>query len=293
MKRLLYVLPLLLSSGAVLAQDKPAVITQPVSSGNMNMSILIVVLIITAILILLACIALLKATNVISKELSNPTPFEKPVEVPLLIYEEYAAKEKAKPSIWTKILQLRPIEEEKDMMMDHSFDGITELNNPIPAWFMWLFYSTIVFAFVYLVYFHILGGMMQEEEYAVEMNAAKIEQKAYLAKSANKIDENSVKENKEGSIITAGQAVFKTNCLACHGEKGQGTVGPNLTDEYWLHGGTINNVFKTIKYGVPEKGMISWEKLLTPKQMAEVSNYVISLKGSNPANGKAPQGDKL
>jgi cytochrome c oxidase cbb3-type subunit 3 len=80
--------------------------------------------------------------------------------------------------------------------------------------------------------------------------------------------------------------------VACHGDKGQGTVGPNITDEYWLHGGKVTSIFKTIKYGVPEKGMISWEKTLTAKQISDVSNYIISLKGTNPANGKTPQGDK-
>ncbi|MBC7653864.1 MAG: c-type cytochrome, partial [Oligoflexus sp.] len=87
-------------------------------------------------------------------------------------------------------------------------------------------------------------------------------------------------------------ALFIQNCVACHGENAQGVVGPNLTDEYWIHGGKISNIFKTIKYGVPEKGMISWEKQMSPKQMAEVSNYVKSLKGTNPANPKEPQGDK-
>lgn len=83
------------------------------------------------------------------------------------------------------------------------------------------------------------------------------------------------------------------NCIACHLEQGQGSIGPNLTDEYWIHGGTVNNIFKTIKYGVPEKGMISWEKTLTPKQTSDVSNFILSLQGSNPTNAKEPQGDKL
>lgn len=293
MKRLIYLLSLL-SAGATFAQEKPSDIAQPViASGNLNMQILIVVFIITALMLLLVSIALLKAFKVIANEFTNPTPYVKPLKVPLMAYEEFAAIEKAKPGIWTKLLGLKPISEEKDIMFDHEFDGIAELDNPTPRWFMGLFYSTIIFAFGYLMYYHVLKyGNLQEEEYAIEMNLAKVERNAYLAKSANNIDENSVKESKESTVITAGQAVFNTNCVACHADKAQGLVGPNLTDAYWLYGGKLSNVFKTIKYGVPEKGMISWEKSLTPKQISDVTNYILSLKGSNPLNPKAPQGDR-
>ncbi|WP_026898162.1 cbb3-type cytochrome c oxidase N-terminal domain-containing protein [Daejeonella oryzae] len=293
MKRLLYILSVLLPAGGAFAQEQPAEITQAVSPGNTHQHLLIAVLIITSLLVLLASFAILKAYKVIVNELSNPVPFAAPVSVPLLTYEEYEAIKKSRPSIWIKILGLKPIEEEKDLMMEHEFDGITELDNPIPAWFMWLFYGSIGWAFVYLLYFHVFNwGPLQDEEYAIEMKQAKIEQTAFLSKSANNIDENSVKENKDPKIIAAGQAVYTANCVACHGDKGQGTVGPNLTDQFWLHGGKVNSVFKTIKYGVPEKGMISWEKILTAKQISEVSNYILSIKGSNPPSGKAPQGDK-
>jgi cytochrome c oxidase cbb3-type subunit 3 len=116
---------------------------------------------------------------------------------------------------------------------------------------------------------------------------------AVLAKSGEAIDENSVKASTDAGIIAAGKAVYTQNCIACHGAQGEGTVGPNLTDDSWIHGGTVNAIFKTIKYGVPEKGMISWEKTLTPKQTSDVSNFILSLQGSNPPNPKAPQGVKL
>ena len=124
------------------------------------------------------------------------------------------------------------------------------------------------------------------------MKQAEADKKSFLAKSANLIDESSVKESGDTETVNAGKSVFISNCVACHGEKGQGVVSPNLTDEYWLHGGKINSIFKIIKYGVPEKGMMSWEKTLSPKQISEVSNYILSLKGSNPANAKSPQGEK-
>jgi len=293
MNKLLYLFPAFFFSIPVIAQEKSLIPATTQGSGNFYMEILIVVFIITALIILLAVMAMLKAFKVIAKELTDPSPYINPE---LVIPLEYQTPKEAKSSttgIWTRLLGLKPLSEEKDLVMDHQFDGIVELNNPIPAWFMWLFYSTIVFAFVYLAYFHVLGiGKMQEEEYEVEMAAAKTEREAFLATAANNIDENSVKVSADAGVISAGMAIYNINCVACHGDKGQGTVGPNITDEYWLHGGKVTSIFRTIKYGVPEKGMISWEKTLTAKQISDVSNYIISLKGTNPANGKAPQGDK-
>jgi cytochrome c oxidase cbb3-type subunit 3 len=174
------------------------------------------------------------------------------------------------------------------------FDGIVELDNPTPAWFMGLFYATIIFAVVYLLNYHVFEwSPLQDEEYAIEMKAAEVDKAAVLAKSGEAIDENSVKLSTDAGIIAAGKAVYTQNCIACHGALGEGTVGPNLTDDSWIHGGTVNAIFKTIKYGVPEKGMISWEKTLTPKQTSDVSNFILSLQGTNPPNPKAPQGVKL
>ena len=175
----------------------------------------------------------------------------------------------------------------------HNYDDIQELDNPVPAWFNWMFYSTVVFGLLYLLNYHVFNlGKLQDEEYAIEMKDASIAKEAYLAKMGDLIDENSVKIDKSTGVLTAGKALFAQNCVACHGANGEGIVGPNLTDDFWLHGGAIASVFKTIKYGVPEKGMIAWEKQLSAKQMSDVSNYIESLKGTNPANPKAPQGEK-
>ncbi|MGV3685595.1 MAG: cbb3-type cytochrome c oxidase N-terminal domain-containing protein [Daejeonella sp.] len=292
MKKLLYLSPALLLSLSASAQEKSLPAGQ--SSGNIYTEILVVVFILTALIILIASLAMLKAFKVIAREMRNPTPFVVVAEAPEpLDYEAWLEKQKSKPGIWARLLGLKPISEEKDLIMHHEFDGIAELDNPTPAWFMWLFYGSIAFAFSYMMYFHVLDyGKMQEEEYEIEMAQAKVAKDAYLAKAGNNIDENSVKENLAPEVTSAGQAIYNTNCVACHGDKGQGSVGPNLTDTFWLHGGTVNNVFKTIKYGVPEKGMIPWEKTLSPKQIADVANYIISLKGSNPPNAKAPQGQE-
>lgn len=299
MKRILSTLPaffMIMSAAAQEAAVPAAAATSPISpaaSGSWELDSMTVALILLAVIILMASKAMLHAFQVISKELANPSPYSTPEKAIPVDYEEWAALKKSKPGIWIKLLGLRPIEEEKDIMMEHQFDGITELDNPTPAWFMVLFYGTIAFAFGYMMYFHVLNiGPLQDEEYAIEMQAAEQEKKIRLANSANNIDESSVKVDLSPAIISAGKALYSANCIACHGDAGQGTVGPNLTDEYWLHGGEVGDVFKTIKYGVPAKGMISWEKTLNPKQISEVSNYIISLKGSNPPNAKAPQGNK-
>lgn len=293
MKKLLSVLITLALPVVTIAQVQAPAATTSNASGNFYMEILISVFVLTALLILVAALSMLKAFRVIAEEMINPKPYVDPELIPAQLNSDLKEEKAASPGIWTKLLGLKPLSEEKDIMMDHQFDGISELDNPTPAWFMWLFYSTIAFAFVYLMYYHVLDyGMMQEEEYAVEMTAAKADREVFLASSANNIDEATVKVNQDPATLEAGKSLYATNCVACHGDKGQGTVGPNLTDPYWIHGGTIGSIFKTIEYGVPEKGMISWEKTLSPKQMSDVSNYIISLKGSNPANGKAPQGVK-
>jgi cytochrome c oxidase cbb3-type subunit 3 len=292
MKKLLSVLLVVALPSIAIAQEQVTAATKSNVSGNLYMEVLIAVFVLTALIILIAALSMLNAFRVIANEMINPTPFVDPELIQYPVKTD-SDGEKATPGIWAKLLGLKPLSEEKDIMMEHQFDGISELDNPTPAWFMWLFYSTIAFAFVYLMYYHVLDyGMMQEEEYETEMAAAKIEREVFLASSGNNIDESSVKENKDSGTLEAGKAVFATNCIACHGDKGQGSVGPNLTDPYWIHGGQIGSIFKIIKYGVPEKGMISWEKTLSPKQISDVSNYILSLKGSNPPNGKAPQGNK-
>lgn len=204
-----------------------------------------------------------------------------------------AKKQKESRSLIAKVLSLKPLSQEKELIMEHEYDGIQELNNPTPAWFMWLFYLTIGFAVCYLLIYHVFGvGQLQYAEYKTEMAVAAKEKEAYLAKSANRVDENTVKLTADPAVIASGQSIFKQNCVPCHGDHAQGVVGPNLTDDFWLHGGKINDLFKTIKYGVTAKGMPTWEKQLSPKQISDVANYVKSLHGTHPAGAKEPQGTK-
>ena len=181
-----------------------------------------------------------------------------------------------------------PIELEHEIMLDHDYDGIRELDNNLPPWWVYLFYGTIAFSIFYIWFYHFNGtGKLQEDEYKMEL----VEAEELAKLQANKVDENSVELLTGKTQLENGSAIFQKNCAACHGKLGEGGVGPNLTDNYWLHGGDIKSMFKTIKYGVPAKGMIPWQAQLSPSQMQEVASYIKTLKGTNPPNRKAPQGD--
>lgn len=185
-----------------------------------------------------------------------------------------------------------PVEKEKDHLLDHNYDGIQELDNSLPPWWKAGFYITVVFAVIYMLRFHVLGmGPDPEQEYQAEMKVAAAQIEEYLATSGEKIDEKSV-TMADAAGIADGARIYAQSCLACHGAKGEGGVGPNLTDKFWLHGGSVNEVFKTIKYGVPEKGMQAWEKMFSPTQLKNLSSYVKSLQGTNPPNAKAAQGEE-
>lgn len=179
----------------------------------------------------------------------------------------------------------------QERLMDHDYDGIQELDNPPPAWYMYLFYATIIFAVLYFINYHTMGkSNLQVDEYIEEMTLAQRE-KEELIKSGAFIDENSVDALNSEADIAEGKKIFATNCVSCHGNNGEGIVGPNLTDNYWIHGAGIVNIFKIIKNGVPDKGMISWQQQLSPKQIQQLASYVLTFEGANPPNAKEPEGE--
>jgi cytochrome c oxidase cbb3-type subunit 3 len=193
---------------------------------------------------------------------------------------------------WKKLLDARPIEQESEIDLDHEYDGIRELDNNLPPWWLYGFYLSIVFAVIYLVRFHITQtAPLQEEEYRIAMAEAEAEHEKYLATAANLVDESNVVLLTEAPLIQDGAAIFKANCAVCHAADGGGGVGPNLADPYWIHGGDIKAVFSTIKYGVPAKGMIPWKDQLNPSQMQKVASFVLSMQGTTPANPKEAQGE--
>jgi len=205
------------------------------------------------------------------------------------------AEEKAnKLSWWDRFNKLRPVSEEADLDLGHDYDGIRELNNRLPPWWLYGFYLCIVFAAIYLWRFHVSHtGPSSKQEYERSVAKAEAKIQEYLKQKGEAVDENTVTLLTSAEDIQAGKAIFTdpTKCPACHGADGGGnTVGPNLTDDYWIYGGNIKNIFKTIKYGA-NNGMKSWKDELSAKQMAQVASYIKSLKGTKPANPRAPQGE--
>lgn len=193
--------------------------------------------------------------------------------------------------MYKRLTKSIPLEKETEVATDHEYDGIRELDNSLPPWWVYMFYATIIFSVVYIAYYHFGNGPSQKMEYDKSIEIAMIQKNEMLKKNAANVDENSVIALTEAADISKGKSSFSTKCAACHGQNGEGGVGPNLTDEYWIHGGGIKNIFKTIKYGVQEKGMIAWQAQMQPAEMQQIASYILTLKGTNPANAKAPQGD--
>jgi cytochrome c oxidase cbb3-type subunit III len=183
-------------------------------------------------------------------------------------------------------------DDEGQLLLDHDYDGIKELDNSLPPWWVYLFYACIIFAAVYLVRFEIMGADNQEMELKKEMAQAQIDIAEYKKTAPDLMDENSVTLLTDAAALAAGKAIYTANCVACHRPDAGGQIGPNLTDDQWILGGGIKNVFHTLVNGGRDgKGMISWKGTLKPKQMQEVASYVLSLKGSNPKDPKAPEGE--
>ncbi|MEN9968219.1 MAG: hypothetical protein RIR94_391 [Bacteroidota bacterium] len=180
-----------------------------------------------------------------------------------------------------------PLEEEHKILMEHEYDGIQELDNNLPPWWVWGFYATIVFSFIYLINYHILGmSDLQIKAYDKEMKVAEKEVQAYLNKMAMNVDENSATLLTDPSDLSAGAGIFAANCVACHKSKGEGEIGPNLTDNTWIYGYDIKDVFKTVKNGTAN-GMPEHSSKFNPVQIQQVASYVLSLPA---AKGLAPQG---
>ncbi len=247
-------------------------------------------LIIFTILILLVTIAVMAKVirGLVNSEAGKPKKVVKPVT------SEEPGKERLPwwQRLDRKLTDAVPIEKEADIMLDHDYDGIKELDNSLPPWWIYGFYLTIVFAVLYLLNYHVIGsGKLQIAEYEEQLADAEQAKAERLKSAAAQVDENTVTLATAEAELASGKKIYDEKCVVCHGKLGEGGVGPNMTDDYWIHGGSINDVFKVIKYGVPQKGMISWQTQLKPTEIQEVASYIKTLHGTNPPNPKEPQGD--
>ena len=195
-------------------------------------------------------------------------------------------------NLMKKLTRTVPIKDEGQFLLQHDYDGIKELDNVLPPWWVYLFYGTIVFAVIYLVRFEIMGAPNQEMELQNEMTQAKIEVAEYMKTAPDMMDEKSVTLLTDKEALAEGKGIFTTNCVVCHRADAGGQIGPNLTDDKWILGGGIKNVFHTLVNGGRDgKGMISWKGTLKPKEMQKVASYVLSLQGSNPKDPKVAEGE--
>lgn len=191
---------------------------------------------------------------------------------------------------WNKLNSFRPVEQEADIDLGHDYDGIRELDNRLPPWWLYGFYITIIAGVIYLYRYQVSHtGLSNVQEYEASVIKADQDIKAYLELKGESVDENTVTLLTDQGDLEAGKTIFTSTCATCHKANGAGDVGPNLTDEYWLHGGSLKSVFKTIRYGAG--AMPQWQNNFSNKQIAQVASYVKSLGGTKPPGAKAPQGE--
>lgn len=193
---------------------------------------------------------------------------------------------------YQEMLDSKPIEKEQEIVLDHNYDGIRELDNNLPPWWVYMFYATIIFGVGYFVYYEMFDGPNQIDEYETEIAQAKIDIAEFKKNNKDLIDANSVEFLDSPADLAAGKELYSANCVACHKDNGGGGIGPNLTDDYWILGGGIKNIYHTISEGGRAgKGMIAWKSDLKPSEMAQIASYVMTLHGTNPADGKEAEGE--
>jgi cytochrome c oxidase cbb3-type subunit III len=240
---------------------------------------------VVVLLVLLVAVYMLQVIKVMTRQAAQ----EKATKLGIVYKEE--------PSIWSKLWKesndFVPLEKEADIMLDHNYDGIRELDNHLPPWWKWLFYLSIVFAVVYMIFYHITDTLpLATQEYENEVAVANEQaRKLQAANPVAAIDESNVTVVTEALALADGKQTFLNNCASCHRKDGGGDIGPNLTDEYWKHGGDIKNIFTVVRHGVQGTNMIAWEGFISPEKMQNVASYILTLKGTNPENPKKPEGE--
>ena len=278
----------LLNQTTLLAQNAAAAVTEaaPKMIGGMNTSTFYLIASVLLLELFIIIALLINIRYLIRTEKASMS-----AKVEVAFTKEVNANQL---TLWDRINLFKPISEEKDLDLGHDYDGIRELDNRLPPWWLYGFYITIIFAGIYLYRFHVShSAPSSKEEYEMAVAKGEADVKAYLELKGETVDENTVNLLTAANDLAAGQKIFLTpgKCVTCHGEEGGGNaVGPNLTDDYWIYSGDIKTIFKTIKYGA-KNGMKSWKDELSAKEMAQVASYVKSLHGTKPKNPKAPQGN--
>ncbi|WP_125719541.1 cbb3-type cytochrome c oxidase N-terminal domain-containing protein [Flavobacterium ustbae] len=258
--------------------DRPAFIKYPMIS----------VFLFAFLFILIAIEITLSAVNRVMYQLLTPEEkAQKELEESLSFKESTWFK-----NLMHKLTKSEPIEKEADLLMDHDYDGIKELDNNLPPWWVYLFYICIIFGVIYVVRYDVLGADDQEMELKKELAQAKIDVAEYMKTAPDLMDEKTVVLLTDAPSLDEGKTIFTTNCAACHRADGGGQIGPNLTDDKWILGGGIKNLFHTITNGGRDgKGMIAWKGTLKPKEIQKVASYILSLQGSNPKDPKDAEGE--
>lgn len=184
-------------------------------------------------------------------------------------------------------------EEMDKEIVGHDYDGIKEYDNPLPGWWLMTFYGTIIFAFLYVIHYESGSGPSLKKE--LETALAQIEMmKSTTTAVVLDSEEVLLEKSKDPNLLAVGAEHFQSKCASCHGNELQGLIGPNLTDTYWLHGkGKMTDLITTINVGVPEKGMPPWETILKKEEVLAVAAFIHSKYGTQPANPKEPQGQKV
>jgi cytochrome c oxidase cbb3-type subunit III len=187
----------------------------------------------------------------------------------------------------------KDIEEEADVLLDHDYDGIKELDNVLPPWWVYLFYGCIIFAAVYLVRFHVIGDYTQAEEYEKEVALAEEAYQKYLLTAPDMVNVDNVELLTDAASIAEGKKIYEANnCLSCHGQKLEGGIGPNLTDAHWINGGGVKNIFKLVSEGSTKNPVMApWKDVIKPSDIQKLASYIVSLGGTNPANAKEAEGE--
>jgi cytochrome c oxidase cbb3-type subunit III len=187
----------------------------------------------------------------------------------------------------------KDIEEEADVMLDHDYDGIKELDNVLPPWWVYLFYGCIIFAAVYLVRFHVIGDYTQAEEYEKEVALAEEAHAKYLLTAPDLVNVDNVELLTDAASIAEGKKVYEANnCISCHGQNLEGGIGPNLVDANWINGGGVKNIFRLVSEGSTNNPVMApWKDVIKPSDIQKLASYIVSLGGTNPANAKEAEGE--